>query len=575
MEVSYTILEIDNDDPEEMLQEFATVINVQLMMADGQKFPFIPFIDFDSALKASKLFLYGTSGCGKSKAIFEIIKQRIRNLNKIYVINPRQVPGRESGRINLLDLISAVNPEKDAIVWDNFPDDLIKRDIESSIHVLELISARDLRNLFVVLKPRYLEIYREIPEKLHEFYSNEISYDKEKFKQIIQAYGTQITQFGTLYRDVSKDLDKISTTLWQKEPIPITVLDYYKELRGKEGDGFNPVLEAEKFSRVADYYEHQFKFLTNSMDRRNAAEFLYALKLSYEIGLDRDSDSIAKLQRAIFGTAPPTDPLRRLGTWIYLSGQSYAMHDARKDAIKLDGEVMVRIIKYVVDNFGTMSIKDSGQIYLLGIFLGKHVQFVPRDASQPFLPANIYELMKNDRHFAMGFGQGAGSIFLSLDEPLQKGILRRVEVDIEFTRGLCENLGSNFSSFDRENQEKVLGLTTSGLPFARYLGESLGLNFLSLSSELWDKIFKIAKKNVQFADGLGMGIGYIMPLHDDNFRRDAFRKAENNGEFTRGVGYGLGRNFLLVKPEFRATIFEMIEKNREFAAGKRGILACQ
>ena len=48
VEVSYTILEIDNDNPEEMLQEFATVINVQLMMADGQKFPFIPFIDFDN-----------------------------------------------------------------------------------------------------------------------------------------------------------------------------------------------------------------------------------------------------------------------------------------------------------------------------------------------------------------------------------------------------------------------------------------------------------------------------------------------------------------------------------------------
>lgn len=390
--VSYTVLEVNQgDNLEDVLQKFATIINVQLTLQEDQKFPFVPFNGFENAKKSSKVFLYGPSGCGKSKAIFEIIRERIARIKRIYIINPRQTLGGESGRTALSNLLNKVGPE-DAVVWDNFPDDLVKRDIKSATRVLELVSSRDLNNLLVALKPRYLEIYREITDAVPEFHSAEISYDKGRFKKIIQEYGAQISQFHRLYEgNIASRIEGVSRALWRKEPIPITILDYYRELSGKEEQGdnknsVNAVAEAEKLLRAGDYYESQFAFIARADERREDAEFLYTLKLCYEAGLGRTFGRIEKLQKGIFGSLPPRDPLRRLGTWVYLSGQDYAMHDARKDAIKFNDHVMLKIVNYLVGNFRDVLPAENNQIYSFGMFLGKHVQFVPRDTSQPFLP---------------------------------------------------------------------------------------------------------------------------------------------------------------------------------------------
>ncbi|HEU4984333.1 MAG TPA: hypothetical protein VFT58_01725, partial [Nitrososphaera sp.] len=381
---------------QDVLQKFATIINVQLTMQEGQKFPFIPFNGFESAKKSSKVFLYGPSGCGKSKAIFEIIRERIARIKRIYIINPRQTLGGESGRMSLFNLLSKAGHE-DAVVWDNFPDDLVKRDVKSATGVLELVSSRDLNDLLIALKPRYMEIYREITrdDAVPEFHNVEISYDKDRFKKIMQEYGAQLSQFNRVYQGhVASRIEGVSQALWKKEPIPIAILDYYRELAGKEeGAGkksINAVAEAEKLLRAGDYYESQFDFVTHAKERREDAEFLYTLKLCYEAGLGRTFGLIEKLQKGIFGSLPPRDPLRRLSTWVYLSGQDYAMHDARKDAIKFSDHVMLQIINYLIDNFQDVLPTENNQIYSFGMFLGKHVQFVPRDASQPFLPASVY-----------------------------------------------------------------------------------------------------------------------------------------------------------------------------------------
>jgi hypothetical protein len=114
---------------------------------------------------------------------------------------------------------------------------------------------------------------------------------------MIELYGIKsISQFKELYdKYISKNLDKTSRILWQKEPTPLTVLDYYKELlfkKGSAGDesetrkSLDIVLEAEKLLRSTNYYSHQFELLTNVQDRESDVHFLYVLKLCYEIGLD-------------------------------------------------------------------------------------------------------------------------------------------------------------------------------------------------------------------------------------------------------------------------------------------------
>jgi len=56
--------------------------------------------------------------------------------------------GEESGRVNLCELVNRFG-ENDIIVWDNFPDDLVKRDIDNAQTVLELISSKNVRQLLI------------------------------------------------------------------------------------------------------------------------------------------------------------------------------------------------------------------------------------------------------------------------------------------------------------------------------------------------------------------------------------------------------------------------------------------
>jgi hypothetical protein len=69
IEVSYSILIVGQEQkPDDILQQIATLVNVQLAAEASGILPFIPFTNFDSAKDSDKLFLYDPSGCGKSRA---------------------------------------------------------------------------------------------------------------------------------------------------------------------------------------------------------------------------------------------------------------------------------------------------------------------------------------------------------------------------------------------------------------------------------------------------------------------------------------------------------------------------
>src|SRR5438874_5991069 len=105
-EVSYAVLTVTPNNPKDMLEKFATTINVQLNLQQSQQFPFIPFNGFDKVKDATKSFLYGPSGCGKSRCIYELVKDRLINFENVLVINPRHTAGaKESGRANLSELL--------------------------------------------------------------------------------------------------------------------------------------------------------------------------------------------------------------------------------------------------------------------------------------------------------------------------------------------------------------------------------------------------------------------------------------------------------------------------------------
>src|SRR5919202_1713939 len=203
IEVSYSVLTLDKhkfQNPNDIFQKIATMVNVQLVTERSESLPFVPFSNFNGAKYSDKLFLYGSSGCGKSRAVFEIIRENLDDFKKIYFINPRNTEGDESGRIKLLDLIGKLEGD-DGVVWDNFPDDIIEMDLDGARNVLETISSSNVKKFLIALKPKYLEIYRDLLHKgIPGFHTCEVSFDKEKIKSIIKIYGTELAQFRQTYR---------------------------------------------------------------------------------------------------------------------------------------------------------------------------------------------------------------------------------------------------------------------------------------------------------------------------------------------------------------------------------------
>jgi hypothetical protein len=591
IEVSYAVLSVDleSTDVEEILQKIADTINVQLTLI-GEHLPFVPFNGFHRVKHEDKILLYGRSGCGKSRGMFEIIKEKIGQYKRVYIINPANPIANESGRSNLFGLAEKFGQE-DLILWDDFPDDLIMRDLGTAVKALQTISTRKVRNLVVVLKPRYLEmyskLYRNIYENVPELSPYEITFSIDNFAEILVQYGTTIEQFRGMYnQEIARNTGIISKILWQKDPIPITILAFYKELlltqKPELSSSRNVVAEAKKLLPATDYYEKQFRILSNSEERRRDREFLYTLKLCYELGINRTDEVIKYMQEKIFGSYPPREPLRNLSIWIYLSGRYYSMHDAVREAIRFEDTTRKDIVSYLAENFLTEEFNhkirvQESLIHQIGIFLGKNIQLIPRQTtvSQSFLPEHIREYMTRNLHFALGLGIGCGESILSLeDEDLRQAILKQTESPdgIEFTRGLGNSLGHNFQLLQEEKykdyRSKILATTFSGLPFARYLGESLGGGpFKDFPEELQSEIIDLIEKNNQFADGLGVGLGRVFCSLPVTFQNRILAIAEKNSELTRGLGTGFGETFALLDSASKRDVFERARKNSEFAFG--------
>ena len=155
------------------ISKVAFAINVQLTLNDANEqhsnqnsLPFVFPNDFDNVKDRDNLFIYGPSGCGKSRTIVEIISKlsNAGGIQKIYVVNPRNAIGVESGMISLYDLVNKFG-EKDVVIWDNFPDGIIQRDIVSAMGTRDS-KFKENHELLIALMPKYLEAYAELYDRL-------------------------------------------------------------------------------------------------------------------------------------------------------------------------------------------------------------------------------------------------------------------------------------------------------------------------------------------------------------------------------------------------------------------------
>lgn len=280
------------------------------------------------------------------------------------------------------------------------------------------------------------------------------------------AHGTSSsTQYRRLCENyITQEIDATSQILWQKDPTPLTVLDYYKDLGSKEkevlsiqvedisssrenrGNRLNAVAIAEKLPSSTQYYAHQFELLNSSINRQSDVQFLFALKLCYEIG-----HLIRKIHEGIFGdTMVFHEPTKLLDTWVYTSGKYYAMHDSCREAIRLTDTIRSKMVAYLCNNLDGLLPSDSNTentktksaldkleskqrmtsdqlLHSLGLFLGRNIRFMPRGYSHPFLPDRVYAYIRQNLQLENAVGQGIGDSFESLDEHLQKIIMNRIE----------------------------------------------------------------------------------------------------------------------------------------------------
>jgi hypothetical protein len=557
----------------ETVQKVATAINVQFTESSNQ-LPFVPFKEFQNLLTQEKVFLFGPSGCGKSRTIIELLRSRKGSYDRIFVINPSNPAGLDSKRENISTLSQQFG-RNDLVIWDNFPEGLVKRDLQHAFGAVEIVNARSVQNLYIALKPTYLEMYRGLTMSIPDIYTHEITCDLATMKALIKAYGREVERYRDVFENyVSPNIDIISKILWQKQPLPLTVVDYYKALARKAIDQSQATFDSSKCIKVAqewlpvyDYFERQFEIMKNIRGREQDVDFLYILRFCYEAGFSRTHTSIEKLQSAIFGSSTPAEPTRKMGTWVYLSGQNYAMHDSAKNAVKLTDYSRMKIISYLTDQFSEIVPKGNGELHSLGLFLGKNIEFIPNDKERRIVPDQIYRFMKKNAVFEGAFGHGVGENFELLDEPLQMLILEHVDTHIEFGVGLADSLGERFIELDNNSRKWVLKKTYHGMLFARYFGQSVGRLYGRLPNELQSIVVSHSEKNPQFADGLGMGLGYIYATLEPALQHEIMRKAEKSFEISRGLGFGFGLTFSLLQEKDAKNMVSLADKNSELDVG--------
>jgi class 3 adenylate cyclase len=428
--------------------------------------------------------------------------------------------------------------------------------------------------LYIALKPTYLETYRGLTLSIPDFYTCEITCSVETMKALLREYGKNVAQFNSIFEKyVSVNTDKIARILWQKQPLPLTVVDYYKALANnieEQQGSFDPskaLVVAQSWLPAHDYFERQFEVMKSIESRKEDVDFLHILRFCYEVGFDRTPDLVASLQRGIFGTSLFAEPTRKLGTWVYLSGQNYAMHDSAKTAVTLTDYAKMKMASYLTDHFLEIIPKGEAQLHSLGLFLGKNIQFIPTGDKGAVVSEHIYTFMKKKAIFERAFGRGVGEEFEKLDDNLQESILDYVDTEIEFGVGLADSLGERFADLDDNNRKRVLEKIYQGMLFARYFGQSVGRLYGRLSSELQSLVMSHAEKNPQFADGLGMGVGYVFEALEPKLKQEILSQAQKSFEISRGLGFGFGLTFSLMQSDAAKKVVAIADSNSELDTG--------
>lgn len=593
---------LENDKSVEILEKIATVINVQLK--EGDSFiPFVPFENFDSLLVKPKIYFYGESGCGKSRTIYEIVKNNIKNFKKIYIINPQNDLGMNVETSTPADIVNKIERD-DLIIWDKFPEGIIQeQNIESGYDALAKVSSSKVKNLLVALSPELLHLYVDEPFKIHQLHKHEIKYDYKIITKILRTYGKNIQSFDPAYKIVKiTDIENIAKILWDVDPTPLTVFDYYGRLidviRSRDDTVIDPMEIAKNSLSDAEHYLNQFTSMSEMAERRIEIEFLFALKLSYELGLGRTPEQIAHLQEKLFQTNISTDSLRKLRMWFYRSGKYFAMHDLARNAIRFTEEMKLKVVSIISEKFVEIIPQENRNTNAVGIFFGKNLDLIQGSGKQNLLSHTMTDYAENET-FAIGLARGVSEVFHSLSDntikevfsymcedhsfnrefglmigkkyhtlPKKYGaeLLRNIKLDDQYVKGLGNGIGIIISELDTKRRRKIWNIAEKNRDFSFGLGAGIGESLLVSSYEIINKSLKLAERNNRFANGFGSGISHLQYI-DEKIFKHVRKLLEQNENFARGYGHGLGHLLDRLDKKSEKLLWSIAKKNSVFAFG--------
>lgn len=315
----------------------------------------------------------------------------------------------------------------------------------------------------------------------------------------------------------------------------------------------------------AEYYKAQFENLRDS--HPNEADFLYTLKLCYDIGLRR--------------TLAPHNPSRALETWIYFSDTEYCMPDVERDAIEYPIDYLPKILQYLIVNFFGIFPDEPlpfgvgwDMLRSFGNFIGKYLQFLQPLLPYPFVPSNIYELLKDKWVFQQGLASGVGESISSQNNATKSKILEIIEQNIRFADTIfISELARciEFSSTnDKDIQQRILEMAKNRSDFAKNLNTRyIVKDFILLDIEIQENIFELAKVDKNFSSSLAYSFGEVIASLNDKTRHNLLKMAEDNIPFACGL-VGNHLTFLglrdndTFKQELLRWAFGMLAKDRSF-----------
>jgi len=568
-------IRIDVDQKADTEARIVAAMNAQLEL-DGSKIPFVLPRDLaGKMMSCKKVVLYGASGCGKTRCLFEMLRSELPR--RIYIINPKGIPEDAISRAHLVGILEECSNEDDnAIVWDNFPEGLEQQSTEGVKLAIKMLGSFGKR-VYVTLSPRQFGKDGLGTVTFPGLKVLCLKHRPADINKFLSSFGSQIPCIRQVFLgSVKPALGEISSILWKLEPTPHVVLDYLREVYVERCDTPEDALAlAKSLFRRSSYYEHQFAALKSMKKRKKDLEFLYTLKLCYELGVDRKLESIVRLQRRIFGTKPNPKVLSEFQLGLYRNGDQISIHDMAKDSILVEEKITRKMISFIADNYHWCVPCKDNNAYLLGTFVGRNSSLARKSDLIDLLPDRKMKDLRGNRFYQIGLGHGIGRIIDGLDAPMRKCIFESARTNNQFSKNLGEGIGWEMADDNNNNNNNhsnaiyriIFNYAKGNLIFSRGLGVGAGMTLPRLSSKVKKDVFVQAERNAQFADGLGIGAGSIIEFMPPEEHLWLFRTAEYNAEFARGLGTGLGHNFVALTENIQSYSLALLSQNPQFARG--------